>query len=183
MISPTQCKYHGLFQSLYQRCRDDWNEWSRTHDIEKESINAGSVYQAELLDDRCGWWGVPVIHFYKPTKWSKQWPRTHEVTKDVPGIIHVAVNFTKPGCTIPVHQDKVDRINDSVVDLVPTVIGIRIPSADIDVVGFEIDSNKIYLGEGDVVSFLPEQPHGSWNFSKEWRVTLYITTEKQHWIL
>jgi hypothetical protein len=52
-----------------------------------------------------------------------------------------------------------------------------------DTVGFEIDQKRIYIGEGDIVSFLPEQPHGSWNFSKEWRVTLYITTERQHWTL
>jgi aspartyl/asparaginyl beta-hydroxylase (cupin superfamily) len=99
----------------------------------------------------------------------------------VPGIIHVAVNFTKPGCVIPVHQDKVDRINDRVLDLVPTVIGIRIPSESVEVVGFEVDRERIYIGEGDIVSFLPEQHHGSWNNSEEWRVTLYITTERQYW--
>jgi len=183
MISPNLCRHYELFRSLYQHCRADWEEWNDSHDIEKESVNAGQVYKAEQLDDRCGWWGVPLVHFYKSTKWSKQWPRTYAATKSVPGIIHVAVNFTKSGCVIPVHEDKVDRINDRVLDLVPTVIGIRIPSNDIDTVGFEIDKEKIYLGEGDIVSFLPEQPHGSWNFSREWRVTLYITTERKYWNL
>jgi len=181
MISPSQCRYHDLFQSLYQQCRADWEEWHQTHSIETESVNAGRVYRAELLDSRCGWWGVPLVHFYKRTRWSDQWPRTYRATRDVPGIIHVAVNFTKPGCVIPVHQDKVDRINDRVLDLVPTVIGIRIPSESVEVVGFEVDREKIYIGEGDIVSFLPEQHHGSWNNSEEWRVTLYITTERQYW--
>jgi hypothetical protein len=183
MISSSQCRHYDLFQSLYQHCRADWEEWNQTHDIETESVNAGDVYQAKQLDDRCGWWGVPLVHFYKRTKWSEQWPRTYSATKDVPGIIHVAINFTKPGCTIPVHQDKVDRINDRVIELVPTLIGIRIPSDNIDTVGFEIDQKRIYIGEGDIVSFLPEQPHGSWNFSSEWRVTLYITSERTHWQL
>ena len=183
MISPAQCAHHELFQGLYNHARADWNDWKQNHDIEKESVNAGQVYGAEVLDPRCGWWGVPIIHFYKQTKWSKQWSRTHEATKDVPGIIHVAVNFTKPGCVIPVHQDKIDRINDRVIDLIPTLIGIRIPSDNIDTVGFEVDQKRIYIGEGDIVSFLPEQSHGSWNFSKEWRVTLYITTERQCWTL
>jgi hypothetical protein len=150
MISPSQCRHHDLFQSLYQQCRADWEEWHRTHSIETESVNAGRVYRAELLDSRCGWWGVPLVHFYKRTRWSDQWPRTYGATRDVPGIIHVAVNFTKPGCVIPVHQVKVDR-------------------------------ERIYIGEGDIVSFLPEQHHGSWNNSEEWRVTLYITTERQYW--
>jgi len=141
------------------------------------------VYRAELLDSRCGWWGVPLVHFYKRTRWSDQWSRTFGATYQVPGIIHVAVNFTKPGCTIPVHQDKVDRINDRVLDLIPTVIGIQIPHSDVDTVGFEIDGQRLYLGEGDAVSFLPEQPHGSWNNSSQWRVTLYITTERQYWQL
>ncbi len=183
MISPIQYQHHDLLQHLYQHCRADWEEWEKNHDIEKESVNAGDVYEANRLDDRCGWGGVPFVHFYTRTKWSEQWPRTYNASKDMPGVIHVAVNFTKPGCVIPVHQDKVDRINDRVIDLIPTLIGIRIPSNNIDTVGFEIDQKRIYIGEGDIVSFLPEQPHGSWNFSKEWRVTLYITTERQCWTL
>ena len=183
MIPPIQYRHHDLLQPLYQHCRADWEEWEKNHDIEKESVNAGDVYEAKRLDDRCGWWGVPLVHFYKRTKWSDQWPRTYNASKDMPGVIHVAVNFTKPGCVIPVHQDKVDRINDHVIDLVPTLIGIRIPSNNIDTVGFEVDQKRIYIGEGDIVSFLPEQSHGSWNFSKEWRVTLYITTERQCWTL
>ena len=183
MISPIQYRHHDLLQPLYQHCRADWEEWEKNHDIEKESVNAGDVYEAKRLDDRCGWWGVPLVHFYKRTQWSDQWPRTYNASKDMPGVIHVAVNFTKPGCVIPVHQDKVDRINDRVIDLIPTLIGIHIPSNNMDTVGFEIDQKRIYIGEGDIVSFLPEQPHGSWNFSNEWRVTLYITTERQCWTL
>jgi quercetin dioxygenase-like cupin family protein len=50
-------------------------------------------------------------------------------------------------------------------------------------VGFQVGEEKIYLAEGDILSFMPEQKHGSWNMSDEWRVTLYITTERTYWEL
>ena len=84
---------------------------------------------------------------------------------------------------IPVHEDKKDFINEKEVLLVPTIIGINIPSEDKDTVGFQVGEEKIYLAEGDILSFMPEQKHGSWNMSDEWRVTLYITTERTYWEL
>ena len=183
MISTYQYKHHARFQNLFEICRKDWEEWSKTHDIEKETVNAGVAYEANLLDDRCGWWGVPIVHFYKKTKWSAEWHRTYEATKDIPGVIHVAVNFTKPGCVIPVHEDKKDIINNKEILLEPTIIAINIPSKDRDAVGFQVGEEKIYLAEGDVLSFMPEQKHGSWNMSDEWRVTLYITTDRTYWDL
>lgn len=181
MITTKQCQHYDLFTSLYNECRKDWEHWHKHHDIESESINAGKVYRAETLDERCGWWGIPLVHFYKKTKWSEQWFNTYQAVANVPGIIHVAVNFTKPGCTIPVHQDKIDKINEKVLELIPTIIGINIPSDTVDIVGFQVEDKKIYLAQGDILSFRPEQPHGSWNFSNEWRVTLYITTERKYW--
>ena len=183
MIAIQNCQHYNLFNSLYDLCRKDWEQWNQQHDIERESVNAGKVYRAETLDDKCGWWGVPVVHFYKKTKWSEQWPNTYKATKDIPGIIHVAVNFTKPGCTIPIHKDKIDRIDKEIVELIPTIIGINIPSDDMETVGFQVDEEKMYLAQGDILSFMPEEPHGSWSFSKDWRVTLYITTERKCWKL
>jgi|TARA_B110000503_G_C7107169_1_gene396427 hypothetical protein len=183
MIKTYQYKHHDRFKNLYDLCRKDWEDWSQSHDIEKETVNAGEVYEANLVDYRCGWWGVPIVHFYKKTKWSAEWNRTYEATKDIPGVIHVAVNFTKPGHTIPVHVDKKDYINKQEILLIPTVFGINIPSNNVEAVGFQIAEEKIYIAQGDAVSFLPEQAHGSWNWSDEWRVTLYITTERSYWNL
>ena len=70
MIAIQNCQHYNLFNSLYDLCRKDWEQWNQQHDIESESVNAGKVYRAETLDDKCGWWGVPVVHFYKKTKWG-----------------------------------------------------------------------------------------------------------------
>ena len=51
MISTYQYKHHARFQNLFEICRKDWEEWSKTHDIEKETVNAGVAYEANLLDD------------------------------------------------------------------------------------------------------------------------------------
>ena len=55
MINTKQYKHHERFKNLFEVCRQDWEEWNKTHNIEKETVNAGVVYEADLLDDRCGW--------------------------------------------------------------------------------------------------------------------------------
>ena len=63
MINTKQYKHHERFKNLFEVCRQDWEEWNKTHNIEKETVNAGVVYEADLLDDRCGWWGVPAVSY------------------------------------------------------------------------------------------------------------------------
>jgi len=173
--------HYSLLENLYDICKQDLDEWLETYNIEEEAVNAGKVYGADKADPKCGWWGCPVIHGYKTTKWAKQFPRTYEATKELPGVVHVAINFTKPGCTIPVHKDKEDYINEEQIILIPTIIGIKIPSKDIKEVGMEIHGETVYVGEKDIVSFNPNHRHGSWNNTNKWRITLYITTERSYW--
>ena len=48
MINTYQYKHHDQFKNLYDLCRKDWEEWSQTHDIEKETVLAKMVSGIEV---------------------------------------------------------------------------------------------------------------------------------------
>ena len=116
---------------------------------------------------------------------SAYWPASTEFASKIPGLRSLNVNYVSPNTIIPDHKDDILELKQleswrKKLGIV-TMIGIDMPSNDVDVVGFHVNNIKKSWSSGDIVSFDGHQLHGGWNNSDKMRVTFYISIDKEYY--
>jgi hypothetical protein len=141
-------------------------------------------HELPLQDIMKLWYAVPNLRASKETEWSNQLPKLTSIAKALPGIVNFSLNAIAPGGQVPEHSDySYDMRKDlSGVDHVYViVIGVNIPSTNIDECGFKLGEEKILLKTGDIISFDGGVPHSAWNFTDQWRYTINMDIKEEYW--
>ena len=141
-------------------------------------------YELPLQDIMKLWFAVPNLRAGKETEWSNTLPKLTSIAKSLPGIVNFSLNAIAPGGQAPIHSDySYDMRKDlSGVDQVYVIlIGVDIPSDNINVCGFQLDNNRMVFKTGDIIAFDGGIPHGSWNYSDEWRYTINMDIKAEYW--
>ena len=130
------------------------------------------------------WYAVPNIRAEKLTEWADKLPKLSSIAKGLPGIVNFSLNAIAPGGQAPTHSDySYDMRKDLAgVDQVYVILlGVDIPSDNIDVCGFHLGEEHTLLKTGDIIAFDGGVPHGSWNYSDKWRYTINMDIKAEYW--
>lgn len=130
------------------------------------------------------WYAVPCLRAGKETEWGNVLPNLTSIAKTLPGVVNFSLNAISPGGQVPEHSDYTyDMRKDlSGVDRVYViVIGVDIPSTDINECGFRIGDENLLLKTGDIIAFDGGIPHSGWNFTNKWRFTINMDIKEEFW--
>ena len=130
------------------------------------------------------WYAIPNLRAGKETEWASKLPKLTSIAKSLPGIVNFSLNAIAPGGAVPEHSDySYDMRKDlSGVDQVYViVIGVNIPSTDIDKCGFKIGNESLLLKTGDIIAFDGGIPHSAWNKTDKWRYTINMDIKAEYW--
>lgn len=113
------------------------------------------------------------------------WPQSTQFAATIPGIKSLNVNYVSGNSIIPDHCDDIKplkqqeswRENLGIV----TIIGIDMPSDDVDKVGFHVNNVKRSWPTGGIVSMNGSELHGGWNKTDRMRVTFYLAIDKEYY--
>ena len=113
------------------------------------------------------------------------WPKSTRFAATMPGLKSLNVNYVAGNSIIPDHRDNTIilkqqeswRENLGIV----TIIGIDMPSDDVERVGFHVNSVKKSWPTGGIVSMDGSQVHGGWNRTDKMRVTFYLAIDKEYY--
>lgn len=130
------------------------------------------------------WYAVPNLRAGQETEWSSKLPKLTDVAKALPGIVNFSLNAIAPGGQAPTHSDysydmreELSKTDRAYVIL----IGVDIPSDDINICGFHLGEERILLKTNDIIAFDGSIPHGSWNYSNKWRYTINMDIKAEYW--
>jgi len=190
-FDPKKCKQYQHLVELKDALILDYANWKQSHTPEKDSIkfidrhlevksNIGTVDPRfdPWLTQELGWWVIPLVDATTVRNdFSKDWPNTIKTAQEISGLLNMSINFLQPGCIIPDHSDDQWGMSSKVVNM----IGIEIPSEDIEMIGFHAGGERRYLQTGGIVGFNGYSVHGGWNFSEQWRVTAVVDIDDAYW--
>jgi len=182
-------RHYDLLENLRDVVIEEYSSWKESHDHIKEGIDIHDRYNITEEDPEhlrnLVWYGFPLITGrIVAEEYRNSWPKTLIAIEKIPGVINVAINFIGPQNIIPDHKDDYFDMSPEIAGEKKgwgTMIGISMPSPDVEVVGFHIEGEKKGWDTGDIVSFDGYKTHGGWNKSDEWRVTMIIDTEQEYW--
>jgi len=141
-------------------------------------------HQLPMRDILKLWWTVPSIRAGNYTEWSLLMPNMSNAAYDLPGIVNFSLNCISPGGMIPVHSDYTYDMREDLSNIKKAfaiIVAVDIPAGSLDECGFELNGNKIYLKTDDIIAFDGKFPHGSWNYTSQWRYTLNMDIEESYW--
>lgn len=130
------------------------------------------------------WYAVPNLRAGEETVWSSKLPALTSIAKGLPGIVNFSLNAIAPGGQVPEHSDySYDMRKDlSGVDKVYVIVlGVDIPSTDINECGFKIGNETLLLKTGDIIAFDGGIPHSAWNNTDKWRYTINMDIKAEYW--
>jgi hypothetical protein len=132
------------------------------------------------------WFIIPVYRAGNLTEWSDTLPRVKKLSTTAPGLINLTLNCFSPGTGAPIHND---YNYDLRPDLAPVqkcyslLLGVKVPSNDIELNGFQVGDEKKLLTTGSIIAFDGGVDHLSWNHTTQWRYSANIDFEKIWWTL
>lgn len=130
------------------------------------------------------WFAIPNLRAGKETEWSNKLPKLTSIAKALPGIVNFSLNAIAPGGAVPEHSDySYDMRKDlSGVDRVYVIVlGVSIPSTDINECGFKLGNDTFLIKTGDIVAFDGAIPHSAWNKTDKWRFTINMDIKEEYW--
>ena len=130
------------------------------------------------------WYAIPNLRAGKETEWSDKLPKLTSIAKALPGIVNFSLNAIAPGGAVPEHSDySYDMRKDlSGVDQVYVIVlGVDIPSTDVNECGFKIGNNTLLLKTNDIIAFDGGIPHSAWNKTTKWRYTINMDIKAEYW--
>ena len=95
--------------------------------------------------------------------------KTIELIKGMNGVYGLFLAVIGPNSVVPYHTD--DRSNNTNTIL----IGVRVPSTNVDDVGFEINSTKYNIDKS--IIFSSSIPHKAWNNTNQWWVSAILIAD------
>jgi hypothetical protein len=104
-----------------------------------------------------------------PTEISIRFTKTIELIKGMAGIYGLFLAVIGPNSVVPYHTD--DRSNNTNTIL----IGVRVPSTNVDDIGFEINSTKYNIDKS--IIFSSSIPHKAWNNTNQWWVSAILIAD------
>lgn len=132
------------------------------------------------------WYVNPSIRDGEITEWADNFPKTSKLAMELPGIVNFSLNVVSPGGQCPPHTDYRFDMNPTQTKAKRAyviLLGIDIPSTDINVCGFDLNGDKKLLVNGDIISFDGAFIHSSWNYSDKYRYTVNIDFAEDCWNL
>jgi hypothetical protein len=188
LLNYNQYQYHCLIDNILITAQDELKEYLK---IKTQQDMAPlewfeKQYGQELphRDILKLWWTVPSIRAGKYTEWAPLMPKLSEAAFNLPGIVNFSLNCISPGGQIPVHSDYTYDMREDLSKIKKAyviLVAVDIPSDSLDKCGFELGGNKIYLKTGDIIAFNGNIPHGSWNYTSQWRYTINMDIEESYW--
>lgn len=151
-----------------------------------EENQYGEPIPEEAQEEMKKWYAIPFIRNRKFTEWAKEMPELAEIAMSLPGVVNFSLNAISPNGTAPTHSDysydmRGDLTGNTKVYVI--LLGVSIPSDDINKCGFHVNEERIVFGTGSIKAFDGATPHGSWNYTKEWRYTINIDLSAEQWNL
>lgn len=184
----TDYQYHHLIPNVLSVAQTELKEFLANHEpIEFADLTWFEKqygYKLPLQDIMKLWYAIPNIRAGKHTEWAKLFPKLSNVAIELPGIVNFSLNAIAPGGQVPKHSDYTyDMRKDlSKADLVYVILlGVDIPSTDIDKCGFKIGDETILLKTNDIIAFDGKIPHSGWNFTDKWRYTINMDLKAEYW--
>lgn len=151
-----------------------------------ETNQYGEKIPEEAQEEMKKWYAIPFIRNKKYTEWAKEMPALAKEAMMLPGVVNFSMNAIAPNSTAPTHSDySYDMRGDLTENARVYVIlmGIKIASEDINKCGFHVNEDRIPFYTGSIVAFDGQFPHGSWNYTDQWRYTLNIDLLVSEWSL
>jgi aspartyl/asparaginyl beta-hydroxylase (cupin superfamily) len=184
-IDSNRYKHYNQLIEIYQAAVIDYNEWKTKFTPETRASKFSDRYEDVVEKNKLanlGWWGCPLIDSFELLDiYSQDWPNTIELITQLPGAINAAINFIQPGHTVIEHTDDYFDVDNT--QTIGTIIGISMPSDDIDICGFQVADERTSWATGDIVSFNGYKKHSGWNYSNNWRVTMVLDIRRDFWNL
>lgn len=154
-------------------------EWFETHQY-------GEKIPEEAQEEMKKWYAIPFIRNRQFTEWASAMPALAEAAMQLPGVVNFSMNAIAPGGTAPTHSDysydmRGDLTGNAKVYVI--LVGVKIASEDINRCGFHVNEDRIPFYTGSIKAFDGASPHGSWNYTDQWRYTLNIDLLKDEWNL
>jgi hypothetical protein len=179
--------HYNLVENLLPIMKEDLKNYlslnKTTHiearEIERIRLNM-EVNEAE------NWYMLPVIRNRKVTEWAHELPHTTSLATEIPGLVNITLNFFAPGSGAPAHSDydydmREDITNNSKCYAI--LLGVKVPSNDIELNGFRLGSESIVIRENDIFGFDGGIEHQSWNNTECWRYTCNMDIDQTFWNL
>ena len=174
-------RYSDKLETLYPAMKADFEDWMKSHNIRKDSINVFRYeYPKAEHQFADSWWALPLAQGGKMVE--NEWQRTSAIVKTLPGMFQCIINFIEPHGGLPMHRDmgSWSRIEEALGKQVRgwTIgIGIDMPSQnpkELAIKFFDDDIPTCY-GNGEIVCFDGRNHlHEVWNKTNEWRVSAVI---------
>lgn len=180
-----QYEHANLIDEIMLALQDDLKNYIASNQLihfeakEKERAKLGMrKHQAK------DWYIVPIIRAREITEWAASLPKTTALAVDLPGIVNITLNCFAPQAGAPWHSDyDYDMRNDLTEDAkcFAILLGVKIPSADIELGGFQLGEEKQILTTNCKLAFDGGIPHMSWNNTDSWRYSANIDIEQRYW--
>jgi hypothetical protein len=184
----TDYQHHHLIREILPLAQIELKEFLENHEptefADLRWFEKQYGYELPLQDVMKLWYAVPNIRASKLTEWSNVLPRLSAAAKQLPGVVNFTLNAIAPGGQVPIHSDYTyDMRKDlSKSDLVYVILlGVDIPSTNIDECGFKIGDDTILIKTNDIIAFDGGIPHCGWNFTDKWRYTINIDLSAEYW--
>lgn len=182
-----QYKHWELIDPMLEALQLDLEDYlvsgKRTHEIAVAEERKKLGMSSEEAKD---WYIIPVYRAGKLTEWADDLPRIKQLAISAPGLINLTLNCFSPGTGAPIHNDYEYDLRK---DLTPIkkcysiLLGVKVPSTDINLNGFQLGNEKKLLTTGSILSFDGGVDHFSWNHTNQWRYSSNIDLEEKWWNL
>ncbi|NBP59036.1 hypothetical protein EBU71_21305 [bacterium] len=106
--------------------------------------------------------------------------KTLNLCHQLPGIEKIEIIAVGPCSVVPLHLDDMSRpAYDTSNDWYSVLIGVCVPSNNIELLGIEIGNKKYSIEQNVPIIFDTQVPHHAWNNTKDWWVSLRLSTLKK----
>lgn len=151
-----------------------------------EENQYGKPIPEEAQEEMKKWFALPIIRNKKFTTWAEEMPKLASAAMQLPGVVNFSLNAIAPNGTAPTHSDysydmRGDLTGNAKVYVI--LLGVKVPSNDINKCGFHVNEERISFGTNSIKAFDGAAPHGSWNYTDDWRYTLNIDLLAEQWNL
>jgi len=99
----------------------------------------------------------------------------------VPGIRRVFIVFIAPNADLPRHIDDLERPPYDPSETYNLVLGVSVPSEDINDLGINIHTTDLNLKNNHAILFDANVPHNAWNKTNDWWISSILVVDKTYW--
>lgn len=111
---------------------------------------------------------------------AEQFSRSNRILKGLPGLERTFIAFIGPNSVIPCHVDDPERPAFNPSKRLNVLLGIQVPSNNIEQIGLRVNTESINQCNDHAVSFDANIPHDAWNNTNEWWIGIVLLTDKEH---